>query len=438
MKGVVLSMNDIRHSVQLDTEKCKGCTNCIKTCPTQAIRVRNGKAKILDDRCIDCGECIRVCPYHAKKAITDSFDALNKFKYNIAIPAPTLYGQFAEANDINVILNGLLHVGFDDVYEVAYAAEIITKETLRLRATDVLEKPIINSACPAVVKLISTRFPNLINNIIPVISPMQLAGKLAKEKAVEEKGLNADDIGVFFITPCAAKATCSQYPIGLDSSFVDGAISIKDVYLKILPHLKKTENLKPLSRAGFGGISWATSGGEASGAEKSNYIAVDGIHNVLKILDEIDNDKLQDIDFIELLACTGGCVGGPLTVENAFVAKRRVKRLATECSEVGTDVVIDEKDIPNVLWNAPLPYTSKLNLDDDMFEAMRKLSLIEEIYENLPKLDCGSCGSPSCRCLAEDIVRGYTTEDSCIVRFKEKILSLAHSIESAEQNNNIM
>ena len=70
-------MNEVRHSVQLDKEKCKGCTNCIKTCPTQAIRVRNGKAKIIKSKCIDCGECIRVCPYHAKKAITDNFDKIN-------------------------------------------------------------------------------------------------------------------------------------------------------------------------------------------------------------------------------------------------------------------------------------------------------------------------------------------------------------------------
>ena len=429
-------MEYIRHSVQLDTEKCKGCTNCIKTCPTQAIRVRNGKAKILNDRCIDCGECIRVCPYHAKKAITDNFDAMNKFKYTIAIPAPTLYGQFAEADDINVILNGLISIGFDHVYEVAYAAEIITKETIRLRNTNMLEKPIINSACPAVVKLISTRFPNLLNNIMPVISPMQLAGKLAKDEAVKKTGYNREDIGVFFITPCAAKATCAQYPIGLKDSYVDGAISIKDIYLKLLPKLKNKDNLKQLSKAGFGGISWATSGGEASGAEKSNYIAVDGIHNVLKILDEIDNGRLQDIDFIELLACTGGCVGGPLTVENAFVAKRRVKRFAAERREVnGEEDSATFENQYNVLWNAPIPFMPKLNLDDDMFEAMKKLNQIEEIYETLPKLDCGSCGSPSCRCLAEDIVRGYTTEDSCIVRFKEKIVSLAQSIEIAEKNN---
>lgn len=424
-------MAEIRHSVQLDKDRCKGCTNCIKTCPTQAIRVRNGKAKILNDKCIDCGECIRVCPYRAKKAITDSFDVLKNYKYTIALPAPTLYGQFPEVDDINVILNSLISIGFDHVFEVAFAAEIITQETKRLRKEKMLETPIINSACPAVVKLISTRFPNLINNILPMISPMQLAARMAKEEAVKTTGYNAEEIGVFFITPCAAKATCAQYPIGLEKSYVNGSFSIKDVYLKILPQLKNKNGLKELSKASFSGISWATSGGEASGAEKENYIAVDGIHNVLKILDEIENDKLKDIEFIELLACTGGCVGGPLTVENSFVAKRRVKTLAQKNENTPICGEIPKKN-HDVLWKTPLMFSYKNTLDDDIMVAMQKLSQIEGLYESLPKLDCGSCGSPSCYCLAEDIVMGYTSEDSCIVRFKEKIVSLAKSIEIAE------
>ena len=426
---------EIRHSVQLDKDKCHGCTNCIKMCPTEAIRVRNGKAKIINDKCIDCGECIRVCPYHAKKAITDSFDVLNNFKYNVALPAPTFYGQFADVSDINIILNALLKIGFDDVFEVAYAAEIITYETKKLIEKKLLEKPAISSACPAVVKLISTRFPNLINNIIPVISPMQLAGRLAREEAAKKTGLSPEDIGVFFITPCAAKATCAQYPIGLSSSYINGTFSIKNIYLRILPYLKSTEDIKPLAKAGFTGICWANSGGEANASGRENHIAVDGIHNVLEILDEIDNNKLKDIDFVELLACTGGCVGGPLNVENSFVAKRRVKTLANSFKAEGINQNTFDKSY-EALWNVPLPYASKLNLDDDITVAMQKLARIEELYEALPKLDCGSCGSPTCHALAEDIVMGYTTDDACIVKFKEKIMHFASDIMNIDVKNN--
>ena len=116
-------MKNIIHSVTLDEKKCKGCTNCIKMCPTQAIRVRNNKASIITDLCIDCGECIRVCPYHAKKAIADSFDIIKNYKYKIALPAPAFYGQFGNDVSIDMILNALIRLGFDDIYEVEISVD---------------------------------------------------------------------------------------------------------------------------------------------------------------------------------------------------------------------------------------------------------------------------------------------------------------------------
>ncbi len=184
-------MSNIIHSVTLDEEKCKGCTNCIKKCPTQAIRVRNNKATIRADLCIDCGECIRVCPYHAKKAITDSLDIINDFKYKIALPAPAFYGQFGGDVSIDMILNALIRLGFDDIYEVAYAAQLVTQKTKELLKSGELEYPVINSACPAVVKLISTKYPDLLVNVLPVISPMNLAAKLARKIAVESTGFKS-------------------------------------------------------------------------------------------------------------------------------------------------------------------------------------------------------------------------------------------------------
>ena len=95
-------MPEYFHSVVLEEDKCCGCTNCIKRCPTEAIRVRDGKAHIITERCIDCGECIRVCPHHAKKARSDSIEEIEKFKYKIAIPAPALFGQFNNMDDIDI------------------------------------------------------------------------------------------------------------------------------------------------------------------------------------------------------------------------------------------------------------------------------------------------------------------------------------------------
>ncbi|MBE7051520.1 MAG: 4Fe-4S dicluster domain-containing protein [Ruminococcaceae bacterium] len=415
-------MENIIHSVTLDKEKCKGCTNCIKTCPTQAIRVRNQKAKIIKDLCIDCGECIRVCPYHAKKAITDSFDILNNYKYKIALPAPAFYGQFEKATSINSILNGLIKSGFDDVFEVAYAAQLVTKKTKELIASGKLSVPIINSACPAVVKLITTKYPSLIDNIIPLISPMNLAARLARMIAEEKTPYKGDEIGIFFITPCAAKATCTKTPHGLKKSCIDGVFSFKDMYLKVIAHLKDSGD--ELSRSGFKGVCWANSGGEVASLDIENYIAVDGIHNVMHVFDEIENDKLADVDYIEALACVGGCVGGPLTVENNFVAQTRVKRI----SKTAADRPIANLPEVDIMWEVPVATRKQRTLDDDMFVAMQKLSKLEEIYETLPKLDCGSCGAPSCRALAEDIVRGYSKESDCIFVFKERIAQMANEM----------
>ncbi|MFR5855793.1 MAG: 4Fe-4S dicluster domain-containing protein [Lachnospiraceae bacterium] len=92
-------MNESKfHSVRLDREKCMGCTNCLKRCPTEAIRLRGGRAHIIDERCIDCGECIRVCDHHAKYAQTDPLSVIEQFKYKIALPAPSLYGQSQAAD----------------------------------------------------------------------------------------------------------------------------------------------------------------------------------------------------------------------------------------------------------------------------------------------------------------------------------------------------
>ncbi len=425
-------MENIIHSVTLEESKCKGCTNCIKMCPTQAIRVRNNKASIITDLCIDCGECIRVCPYHAKKAITDSFDIIKNYKYNIALPAPAFYGQFGNDVSIDMILNALVKLGFDDIYEVAYTAQLVTEKTKELLDKGELEYPVINSACPAVVKLIATKYPDLLANVLPVISPMNLAAKLARKIAVESTGYKPSEIGVFFISPCAAKATCTKYPLGLPESLIDGVFSFKDMYIKVLGILKEKDDSRNLSMAGFNGVCWAKSGGEVVSLKLDNYIAVDGIHNVIHVLEEIENDRLRDVEFVEALACTGGCVGGPLTVENNFVAKTRLKNIARTAK--GPCEVTDFMGI-DPMWEVPVDSRPSSHLDADISVAMQKLSRIETLSQELPGLDCGSCGAPSCRALAEDIVRGNAKETDCIIRYKEKIAKMAAEMLSGQNED---
>ncbi len=413
------------HSVTLDESKCRGCTNCIKGCPTEAIRVRQEKARIINERCIDCGECIRICPYHAKKAITDDFSGILSFKYKIAIPAPTLYSQFKPEFSRNMLLNALKAIGFDDIYEVARGAEFVTDATKKLLADKSIKKPLISSACPAVVRLIQVRFPNLIDQLVKLESPMEVAAKIAKKKAAVQMQLNPSDIGVFFITPCPAKATSVKAPYESKKSSVDGVISIKDIYLKMLACLDKLEEPEQLEQAGYEGIRWANSGGEGLAIGTDRFLAVDGIHNVITILEEVENDKIEGVDFIEALSCTGGCLGGPLTVENVYVAKTRIKKHVDDAKTMDKSNLLQDTYDDNIDWTEEIVYTPVMKLDDDFGKAMKKLEDLEKINDGLPGLDCGACGAPNCRALAEDIVRGMAQETDCIFKLREKLRDLS-------------
>lgn len=420
------------HSVTLNEEKCRGCTNCIKRCPTEAIRVRKSKARIINERCIDCGECIRICPYHAKNAITDPLETVNSFKYKVAIPAPSVYGQFKTAYSRNHILTSLRLLGFDQVFEVARAAEIVSDATRRLLRKEGQKRPLISSACPAVVRLIQVRFPNLIENIVKLESPMEVAAKIIKSKLVNTLDIPADDIGVFFITPCAAKVTSIKAPYEREKSSVDGAISIKDIYLKLLSCLERVKTFEELEQAGLEGIRWANSGGEGLALGTDRFLAVDGIHNVITIFEEVENDRLEDVDFIEALACNGGCLGGPLTVENLYVAKTRLKKHMDEARAKGVTAAKTEKYDDEFIWTANIAYKPVMKLDTDFAKAMKKLEELEIINNGLPGLDCGACGAPSCRALAEDIVRGNANETDCIFKLREKVRDLASQMIELE------
>lgn len=405
------------HSVTLDREACRGCTNCLKQCPTQAIRVQHGKAKILKERCIDCGECIRVCPYHAKQAVTDKLACLADYRYTVALVAPAFYGQFSKTEDCDMILTALIKLGFDDVFEVARGAQEISMATRELLKGQELLKPAISSACPAVSRMIAVRFPNLIDHIIPLRSPMELSAQAAKEKAVRETGLKPEEIGVFFISPCAAKATAVKDGMTVQKSYVDGVISMKEVYLRMAQTIGTIKEVQKLSKAGSLGALWATSGGEAEGSRALRSISVDGIHNVIKVLEDIEDDKLPDLEYVEALACPGGCVGGPLAAENNFVAQSRIKRL---CRELPGETEPIHPEIPR-FWDGAPVYRPVMQLNQDLGKAMEMAMEIEQLSERFPGLDCGSCGSPSCRALAEDVVRGYAQETDCIFIMREQL-----------------
>ncbi len=421
-------MSGVQHSVTLNTDLCKGCTHCIKRCPTEAIRVRNGKAVIKNERCIDCGECIRVCPYQAKRALHDKLEKYKDYKYKIALPAPALYGQFDKLDDIDYIISGLYRCGFDEIYEVACAAELVSELTRQYMRKPGIKKPVISSACPAIVRLISVRFPSLLENVLQILPPVELAARMAKDNALKQHpDLKEEDICVLFISPCPAKVSYAKNPIGTEKSAIDGVLAINEIYFALVSEMSKINNPTTASQSGLIGISWAGSGGESSALMNDHYLAADGIENVIHVLDEIEKENFRELEFVELNSCPGGCVGGALTVENAYIAKARLQSLRRYLPVSLNRIhgVMQGEDLPReVMWDADVSYSPVMRLHSDRLEAMRKMAQIQKIHETLCDLDCGSCGAPTCQALAEDIVNGEATVEDCIIKMRQKFKEL--------------
>jgi len=404
-----------KHSVSLDVAKCKGCTTCLKRCPTEAIRIRDGHAVISSGRCIDCGECIKVCPYKAKKATHDGLESLKKYKYTIALPAPALYGQFDNLDNIGYIIRGLLDMGFDDVFEVAKAAELVSAYTRMYLKKPGIPKPVISSACPAIQRIISMNYPFLCENVIPLLPPVEIAARLAREKAMEEHPeLKSEEIGVVFISPCPAKVSYVKNGFAGESNNIDEVVSVRDVYFELIDKMKHAEEPLDFTEAGMIGIGWASTGGEASAVFNDRYLATDGIEECIRVLEQIDNEGFGNLEYVELNACSGGCVGGAMTVANPYIAQARLQHLKRYLPVSPNRP--EKDDIPEYAYvTEGMEYDPYNALSEDRGVARQMLSDMQSIRSALPGLDCGSCGAPTCMAFAEDIVKGETNVDECTV-----------------------
>ncbi len=422
-------MNNYKHSVSLNADKCKGCTHCLKRCPTEAIRIRDGKAEIDTTKCIDCGECIRVCPYKAKKSICDKLSDLDRFKFKIALPAPSLYGQFDHLDDIEFIIDGLYKAGFDMVFEVAKAAEIVSSYTRMYLSRKNITKPVISSACPVIARIVGMRFPYLLENLIPLLPPMEIAAQMARTEALEKNpDLAPEDIGVCFISPCPAKVSYVKNSSGVGKSSVDVVISIREMYFLLIDLMKGDETPEHFTESGMIGISWASTGGESSAIFNEKYLAADGIENVIKVLDQIENAEFTDLEFVELNACPGGCVGGVMTVANPYIAKARLQSLKRYLP-VSANWVFDKEEIPvSAVDLTELTYTPAGTLSESGITAMQMMAEIQKIRETLPDIDCGFCGAPTCAAFAEDVVRGEASPGDCILRLRERFGTIPETV----------
>jgi len=430
----VNTLMPVPHSVMLDASACRGCTNCIKRCPVEAIRVRKSKASIIAERCIDCGECIRVCPHKAKKADSSPLSMIRAFDHAVALPAPAFFAQFDRSIPSAEIIAALRRIGFDSVVEVAEAAQEVSARTAEALRDTELPRPLISASCPAVVRLIQVRYPSLLDHLARIVSPMETAARIGKSRARKLGAVGR--VGAFFLSPCPAKVTASRAPLSIPLSSVDGVIAFPDLYKPMLDALAEAKTVSPseppLHLAGAAGVAWGRAEGESEQHALYSSIAVDGIDRVISLLEEIDNGALPSVDFVEALACPGGCVGGPLTVVNPSLARSRIREREAERSCAGFSTAASVAGAGDLSWVNDIAPRPALRLHPDFKKASSMLEELERIAETLPGLDCGSCGAPSCRALAEDIVRGTATAHDCIFILRERLRGLTKELMALE------
>jgi len=397
----------------------------MKSCPTRAIRVKDKKAYLINERCIDCGECLRVCKYNAFVPLRTPETDLAKYEYTVAIPSPVLFSQFNGNTPPWDVMDILKEKGFDLVYNEANMCEMssfVIEEYLHEHGSS---KPIISSTCPAVVRLIQRLFPALCKLIIPIEPPREIAAKMLKEEISIKHNIEKSKIGIFHITPCPAKLVSINYPESLGRSFLDGAMLLNDIYGFIKPRLKKIRKIpisqthSPISGIGLG---WAIPDGEVRGS-KFRTVSVSGVLDTIKILQDVEANKLKDIDYLQCLICPDGCVGGPLTVENRFIAKSNILRLVRI---YGGKRTMDKRMVKEWYREGVFSFERSIEpkpfppLDLDRKKALEKLKLKEEILLKLPGTDCGLCGSPDCVTFAEDIARHKIKKITDCIYFKVK------------------
>ncbi|NPV85640.1 MAG: 4Fe-4S binding protein [Anaerolineae bacterium] len=409
------------HAQQVILDKCRGHLTCLRRCPTEAIRVKKGKARISDDLCIDCGICISVCPSNAIVPLVDAIDGISNYKYKVVVPSPVLYSQFDPQIHPYIIHLAFKNLGFDLVVDEAIVIPSLEKALIRYIEEHRSQLPLISPHCPAIVRLIQVNYPNLTEHILPIEVPREAAAREIKLKLQNEQGLKPEEIGIIFISPCPAKIVSIKQPAEKSSSWFDSAFSIQDVYPLLLAQVKtisQTFDESMVPKDFVFNLGWSTLGSISRSTGMENWLAVSGIDHVKKIFDDIENSHLSNIEFVEALSCMLGCIGGPYIVENPYVVrannKKQRDKYTTNSSQIPEGFEERYKSGYYFLQGAIKPRPTKF-FDTDLQTSIRKLKEREKIYSRLPQTDCGLCGAPTCRAFAEDVVRGEADLFNCII-----------------------
>ena len=408
------------HAHQVVEDKCKGHMTCMRHCPTQAIRVRNGKAVISDELCVDCGECISVCPEGAIIPIADPLREISQFKYKVVVPAPVIYSQFGPNVHPYVIHLALKAVGFDEVMDVDTSSAALAMATVKYLETYKGRLPLISSYCPSIVRLIQVKFPDLLEQLSPLDAPREVTAKEIRRNTPKRVGVDPEDLGIIYLVSCPAKIVSVRQPAEKGQSNYDAVISIRDAYSILLPKVRSIMEEFDESEVPEGftfSSGWARTGSITEFAGQDSWLAVSGLDNVIRVLEDIENGRLKYIQFVEAMAHSSGCIGGPFCLENPYVA-RHTSNLQRDRYE--QSVTVNEAEVERRLKNKDffldrqiLPRATAF-FDTDLETSIKRIKERERVFANLPQIDCGCCGCPTCKAFAEDFVKGEVQLTDCV------------------------
>lgn len=405
------------HALKVNRDICTGCTHCVSVCPTEAIRIRGGKAVVFEHKCVDCGTCFNSCPVRAFEVEQDDFSTIFNYSRRVVVYPSVLPAQFPPQYTTGQIVACLYELGFTDAFEVEVGVDLLAGELRDYQRANPDIKPLISSFCPAIVRLIQVKFPSLAQHIVKRKTPLDIA-TIHYRKKLEDQGVAPEEIGIYYITPCAAKIAAVKSPVGEDKSSVDGVINMDFIYNKILLMLNQRHGIAPQAASmpspSRGALQWSLTNGEVPHCE-GHCMAIDEIHNVIDFLEKLELEEISGIDLVEMRACDESCAGGILNPGNRFITVDRVRKRAAQSPETSAIDAGDDREYLREKGRiAHIEPRSMLKMDEDTNRALKKLERARRMMCYLPGIDCGLCGAPSCQSLAEDIVQRRANPSDCI------------------------
>lgn len=395
---------------------CKDCHRCVRSCPVKAIGIEKGHARLVDDKCILCGKCVVECPQHAKQVenqLEKVQAAINEGRKVILSLAPSFVGIFAEYSPEQFVAT-LYELGFTAVEETALGAEIVSNHYRSFLES--AEQTLISACCPVVVNLIEKYYPVLADNIAPVVSPMLAHGRLIKQKFGE-------DAFVVFAGPCIAKIAEGKR----EHSDIDAVLTFAQLRQWLTPVHISAHTAKFSAEAWGNSRYFPISGGILKSFIQhedmdTEIISVDGIEKCMEILDSIASGEISP-RFVEALACTGGCISGPVSGNMQSTPAKRNKVV-----EFAKSSKAPQHKVPNGCSFLCRHQATPINAEQPNEVQIREILGQTGKFVISDEKNCGACGYNSCREKAIAVFQGLAETEMCVPYMRSKAESFANLI----------